>query len=238
MYLLHFYPYNRGRPALNRMLLPPATIAFVVQNSCFAAIPTGIPAKSFFAEFVIHHRLARHTRQIVAISFFPITAARQLLFLATIATLIFQSVSAESQEAPPAPQSPAQFDSLAARAAGARDQQNLPLAIQLYSQAEQLKPDWQEGWWYLGILQYSANQYAGAIDAFNHLLELAPTAVPPTMTRSAILSRQSHTGHSTSPATNRSFATTLPCCWRTPRAFRSHWTSTASSPNIKRMPPT
>jgi tetratricopeptide (TPR) repeat protein len=178
MYLLHFYPYNRGRPALNRMLLPPATIAFVVQNSCFAAIPTGIPAKSFFAEFVIHHRLARHTRQIVAISFFPITAARQLLFLATIATLLFRSVSAGSQEAPPAPQSPAQFDSLAARAAAARDQQNLPLAIQLYSQAEQLKPDWQEGWWYLGILQYTANQYAGAIDAFNHLLELAPTAVP------------------------------------------------------------
>jgi tetratricopeptide (TPR) repeat protein len=71
-----------------------------------------------------------------------------------------------------------QFDDLAARAAAARDQQNLPLAIQLYTQAEQLKPDWQEGWWYLGVLQYSANQFTGAIDAFTRLLQLVPTAVP------------------------------------------------------------
>ena len=72
----------------------------------------------------------------------------------------------------------AQFADIAAQAAAARDQQNLPLAIQLYSQAEQINPSWQEGWWYLGVLQYSSNQYAGAIDAFSHLLQLAPTAVP------------------------------------------------------------
>ena len=46
------------------------------------------------------------------------------------------------------------------------------------TQAEQLKPDWQEGWWYLGILQYSSNQYPAAIDAFTRLLQLVPTAVP------------------------------------------------------------
>jgi tetratricopeptide (TPR) repeat protein len=72
----------------------------------------------------------------------------------------------------------AEFSDLAARAAAARDQQNLPLAIDLYTQAEQLNPSWQEGWWYLGILQYTSNQYAGAIDAFSHLLQLVPTAVP------------------------------------------------------------
>ena len=71
-----------------------------------------------------------------------------------------------------------QFAELVARASAARDQQNLPLAIQLYTQAEQINPSWQEGWWYLGVLQYSSNQYAGAIDAFSHLLQLAPTAVP------------------------------------------------------------
>lgn len=77
------------------------------------------------------------------------------------------------------PQEPsAEFADIAARAAAARDQQNLPLAIQLYSQAEQINPSWQEGWWYLGVLQYSSNQYSGAIDAFSHLLQLAPTAVP------------------------------------------------------------
>lgn len=108
----------------------------------------------------------------MAISVFPNAAARGLLFLTLILTLILARVPAAAQA------SPAQFDDLAARAAAARDQQNLPLAIQLYTQAEQLKPDWQEGWWYLGTLQYGINQYAGAADAFTHLLQLAPTAVP------------------------------------------------------------
>jgi tetratricopeptide (TPR) repeat protein len=70
------------------------------------------------------------------------------------------------------------FDELAAQAAAARDQQNLPLAIDLYTRAEQLKPDWQEGWWYLTLLEYSSNQFPGAIDAANHLLQLVPHAVP------------------------------------------------------------
>jgi tetratricopeptide (TPR) repeat protein len=76
-----------------------------------------------------------------------------------------------AQEAP-------QFDDLAARAAAARDQGNLPQAIDLYRQAEQLRPDWAEGWFYLGLLQYSANSFQPAVDAFNHFLALTPTAAP------------------------------------------------------------
>jgi tetratricopeptide (TPR) repeat protein len=71
-----------------------------------------------------------------------------------------------------------QFEDLAARAAAARDQQNLPLAIDLYSQAEQLNPEWAEGWFYLGLLRYSSNGFAAAIDAFNHSLQLQPGAAP------------------------------------------------------------
>lgn len=74
-------------------------------------------------------------------------------------------------------QSPS-FDDLASRATAARDQQNLPAALDLYAQTVQVRPDWQEGWWYLGVLHYSANQYPEAIDAFSHLLVLAPHAVP------------------------------------------------------------
>jgi predicted Zn-dependent protease len=107
----------------------------------------------------------------VVISVFPNRAARGPLFLALTLTLALAQLQAVAQ-------SSSGFDDLAARAAAARDQQDVPLAIQLYSQAAQLKPDWQEGWWYLGVLQYSSNQYAGAIDAFSHLLQLAPTAVP------------------------------------------------------------
>ena len=100
------------------------------------------------------------------------------LFLVLIPTLPLARATSDAQETPAPQQSSASFDDLAARAAAARDQQNLPLAIQLYSQAEQLKPDWQEGWWYLGVLQYSSNQYPAAIDAFTRLLQLVPTAVP------------------------------------------------------------
>lgn len=77
-----------------------------------------------------------------------------------------------------AQESSAQFEDIASRATAAREQQNFPLAIQLYTQAEQLKPDWDEGWWYLGLLQYSSSQFSAAIDSFTHLLRLAPTAVP------------------------------------------------------------
>ncbi|KAA6463010.1 tetratricopeptide repeat protein [Acidobacteria bacterium AB60] len=70
------------------------------------------------------------------------------------------------------------FDDLAARAAAARDQQNISLALDLYAQAEQLRPDWAEGWFYLGLLRYQANQFPQAIDGFNHLIQLQPTAVP------------------------------------------------------------
>ena len=77
-------------------------------------------------------------------------------------------------------QGAASFDELAGRAAAARDGGNLPLAIDLYGQAERVKPDWAEGWFYLGMLQYSANAYPAAIDAFNHLLVLQP-GMPPGM---------------------------------------------------------
>lgn len=72
----------------------------------------------------------------------------------------------------------ASFEELAARAAAARDHGNASQAIDLYTQATQLKPDWQEGWWYLTLLQYDQNLYGGAIDAATHLLQLAPQAVP------------------------------------------------------------
>jgi len=71
-----------------------------------------------------------------------------------------------------------QFADVAARAAAARDQGNLPQAIDLYNQAEQLKPDWAEGWFYLGMLQYSADRYQPAIEAFDRLLLLDPHAIP------------------------------------------------------------
>lgn len=108
----------------------------------------------------------------MALPFFPGWVARSLLALTLLLTLSF--ARAQSSASPQTPQ----FGDLTARAASAREKQDIPLAIHLYTEAEHLNPGWQEGWWYLGILQYASNQFPGAIDAFSHLLQLAPTAVP------------------------------------------------------------
>jgi tetratricopeptide (TPR) repeat protein len=52
------------------------------------------------------------------------------------------------------------FSTLAAKAATARDANDLPHAIELYQQALNLKPNWSEGWWFLGSMAYDSDQYA------------------------------------------------------------------------------
>lgn len=48
-------------------------------------------------------------------------------------------------------------------------------AIRDYKHALELRPEWKEGWWNLGALQYSANQFAEARPTLQHVVELAPT---------------------------------------------------------------
>jgi predicted Zn-dependent protease len=68
------------------------------------------------------------------------------------------------------------FDSVASAANKAREAGRNTEAIQLYKRSVELKPDWAEGWWYLGTLQYDANQFAAAIPAFRTLTKLGPQA--------------------------------------------------------------
>ena len=70
------------------------------------------------------------------------------------------------------------FDDLVFRATGAREQNDVPRAIELYSQAVQLNPKWSDGWWFLGSLQNGAGSYAAARDALSHYVELTPNAGP------------------------------------------------------------
>ncbi len=83
-------------------------------------------------------------------------------------------LAAAAQQAPP----PAAFDTLVTQAAAARDQDDLPRAVALLRQAVALNPQWPDGWWYLGMLGYSASDYASAVDAFTHYLQLVPSAGP------------------------------------------------------------
>ena len=43
------------------------------------------------------------------------------------------------------------FDEIAAEATAARDAEDTPRAIELYTQALQLNPNWEDGWWSLGL---------------------------------------------------------------------------------------
>jgi tetratricopeptide (TPR) repeat protein len=93
-----------------------------------------------------------------------------LLLLVAVA----QPAASNSRAQEPSPQ----FDQLARQAAAARDQRNIPLATELYDKALEQNPGWAEGWWNLGLIDYTVSQYPQAIDAFNHLLKLDPHAVP------------------------------------------------------------
>ncbi|MFZ0661395.1 MAG: tetratricopeptide repeat protein [Acidobacteriaceae bacterium] len=70
------------------------------------------------------------------------------------------------------------FSAVTVSASSAREQGDIPRAIALYQEAVQLNPQWPDGWWYLGTLQYGTNAYAPAIDALTRYIDLTPKAGP------------------------------------------------------------
>jgi tetratricopeptide (TPR) repeat protein len=73
---------------------------------------------------------------------------------------------------------PSDFDEVSSQATAAREQNDIPRAVELYRQAVQLNPQWSDGWWFLGLLQYGQGLYPTAAEALSHYLELAPDAAP------------------------------------------------------------
>ena len=73
---------------------------------------------------------------------------------------------------------PTTFDDVVLRAAAAREQNDVPHAIELYGQAVKLRPEWPDGWWFLGLMRYSADDYTSAADALTHFIQLTPDAGP------------------------------------------------------------
>jgi tetratricopeptide (TPR) repeat protein len=47
-------------------------------------------------------------------------------------------------------------------------------AIRDYKRVLELRPEWKEGWWNLGALQYSDNRFADAESTLQHVVEFAP----------------------------------------------------------------
>jgi tetratricopeptide (TPR) repeat protein len=102
---------------------------------------------------------------------FPFAAAALLLAFA------LSPVALVVRPAPgPAQQTAGDFNSFARSAASARESGHAADAISLYQRALGLRPDWAEGWWYLGTLLYDGDQFPGALAAFQKLVALAPGA--------------------------------------------------------------
>lgn len=66
------------------------------------------------------------------------------------------------------------FDALARAASLARNSERLDEAIPLYRKALAVRPQWAEGWWSLGTIEYDRNEYAAAASDFQKLVPLAP----------------------------------------------------------------
>src|ERR1700756_3107908 len=66
------------------------------------------------------------------------------------------------------------FEAVAQAASAAREAGRVDEALRDYSQAVALRPDWAEGWWYLGTMLYDQDHYAEAIAPLKKLVELSP----------------------------------------------------------------
>jgi tetratricopeptide (TPR) repeat protein len=77
------------------------------------------------------------------------------------------------------PEAPAAgFESLARDARAAREAGRTDQAVDLYRRALAVRRDWDEGWWYLGILHYEAGRANEAREAFARFVELKPESGP------------------------------------------------------------
>ncbi len=83
--------------------------------------------------------------------------------------------STAPQKPEPEIKPPGEFETLAIRAAAAREENRASEAAQLYRKLVQMRPSWLEGWWYLGTLAYDADRYSEAKRAFLRVTELRPT---------------------------------------------------------------
>jgi tetratricopeptide (TPR) repeat protein len=96
--------------------------------------------------------------------------------------LLMQSIPVQPTPVQPAPVQPArvpstpQFEAVARAAAAARDSSSFDEAVKLYKKALELEPDWDEGWWNLGSIQYDRDKFAECTPAFERLAALKPDA--------------------------------------------------------------
>jgi tetratricopeptide (TPR) repeat protein len=70
------------------------------------------------------------------------------------------------------------FEELSRSAQQAYDAQHDDDAARLFAEAVKMKPDWTEGWWAIGMIDYQHDRYPECRDALNHMVALDATAAP------------------------------------------------------------
>jgi tetratricopeptide (TPR) repeat protein len=88
-----------------------------------------------------------------------------------VAIVLTASARAQSGQAAPRQGS---FEDLASRAAAAREAGRIEEAMALYRKAAALKPNWDEGNWYIATLLYELDRYTEAAAAFTDVLRRQP----------------------------------------------------------------
>ncbi len=73
---------------------------------------------------------------------------------------------------------PPTFEELSTRARQAYEADHPEEAAQLYGRAVKLRPDWTQGWWALGMIEYERDRYAECRDALTRMVELDTSAAP------------------------------------------------------------
>jgi len=101
-------------------------------------------------------------------------------FFLAFALLSFSASAAFAQiNSPPQENAaPANFEALAKSATAAREAGRTGDAIRDYKRAVAIREDWEEGWWYLGTLEYDNDRYSEAIPAFQKLVQLTAASGP------------------------------------------------------------
>jgi tetratricopeptide (TPR) repeat protein len=97
-----------------------------------------------------------------------------MLRAAVLAWALASAVPSFSADTKPA----ATFEQVSKAAKAARDLNQDAEAIHLFRQGLRLKPDWDEGLWYLGTLLYEKEEFAEARDLLRHFVAQNPKSGP------------------------------------------------------------
>lgn len=70
------------------------------------------------------------------------------------------------------------FEELSKKAQQAYEANHIDEAVGLYSKAVKLKPDWAQGWWAVGMIEYQRDHYPECRDALTRMVALDAEAAP------------------------------------------------------------